>query len=47
MAGVLERRGWDTLDAGGTAFTAYLEAQEGALKNIMAELGFVEAGETR
>ena len=44
---VLERRGWDTLDAGGTAFTAYLEAQEGALKNIMAELGFVEAGETR
>ena len=37
----LERRGWDSLDAAGASFDAFLTAQEVALEEIMEELGFI------
>lgn len=39
---VLERRGWDTLDASGADFAAFLDAQEAKLREIMEPLGFVQ-----
>ena len=37
----LERRGWDSLNAEGASFVAYLEAQERQLKEVMIDIGFV------
>ena len=41
----LRQRGWGPLEVTGAAFTAYLEAQERQLRDIMVEVGFVEAGD--
>ncbi|MYD99464.1 MAG: tripartite tricarboxylate transporter substrate binding protein [Gammaproteobacteria bacterium] len=40
---VLERRGWDTLNASGADFAAFLDAQEAKLREIMEPLGFVQS----
>jgi len=41
---LLDRRGWDSLEADGEAFAAFLAAQETALARTMRELGFVRDG---
>ena len=40
---LLDRRGWESLDADGAAFTGFLEAQESELRRTMRNLGFVQA----
>ena len=39
----LRRRGWDDLTMTGSSFAAYLEAQERQLKEVMVDIGFVQA----
>ncbi|MCE2459369.1 MAG: tripartite tricarboxylate transporter substrate binding protein [Pseudomonadales bacterium] len=41
----LERRGWDSLNAEGPSFVAYLDAQERQLKEVMIDIGFVGTDE--